>query len=148
MSFLIVHHFSTGRWRQTGNSIESLIIWLSFRQRQMVLSHIFTHCFFFFTTKTFENHGKLWIFFFLICWNNRTAEMVVSGDGNYASSSNGQCLLHVRSRLQHQQQSQLSPQQSSTNGSTTSNNSSSLIKKTLPVRPGDDVVKRTRSMNV
>jgi hypothetical protein len=74
--------------------------------------------------------------------------MVVSGDGNYASSSNGQCLLHVRSRLQHQQQSQLSPQQSSTNGSTTSNNSSSLIKKTLPVRPGDDVVKRTRSMNV
>ncbi|XP_046442598.1 IQ motif and SEC7 domain-containing protein 2-like isoform X2 [Daphnia pulex] len=86
----------------------------------------------------------------------RTAEMVVSGgDGNYAnSSSNGQCLLHVRSRL-HQQSAQqlLSPQQQQmaiSHGSTTSSSSTSaLMKKSLPVRgPGDDVVKRTRSMNV
>lgn len=70
--------------------------------------------------------------------------MVVSGDGNYASSSNGQCLLHVRSRLQQQQQL-LSPQQQQmvSNGTT-----AALMKKTLAVRPGDDVVKRTRSMNV
>ncbi len=82
--------------------------------------------------------------------------MVVSGgDGNYAnSSSNGQCLLHVRSRL-HQQSTQqlLSPQQQQmaiSHGSTTSSSSTSaLMKKSLPVRgPGDDVVKRTRSMNV
>lgn len=81
--------------------------------------------------------------------------MVVSGDGNYAnSSSNGQCLLHVRSRL-HQQSAQqlLSPQQMAiSHGLTTTSSSSStsaLMKKSLPVRgPGDDVVKRTRSMNV
>lgn len=79
----------------------------------------------------------------------RTAEMVVSGDGNYASSSNGQCLLHVRSRLQQQllspqQQQQQQQQMTSTNGTCTA----ALMKKTLPVRAGDDVVKRTRSMNV
>ncbi|XP_057370112.1 IQ motif and SEC7 domain-containing protein 1-like [Daphnia carinata] len=79
-----------------------------------------------------------------------TAEMVVSGDGNYASSSNGQCLLHVRSRLQQQllspqqQQHQQQQQMTSANGTCTA----ALMKKTLPVRPGDDVVKRTRSMNV
>lgn len=75
--------------------------------------------------------------------------MVVSGDGNYASSSNGQCLLHVRSRLQQQllspqQQQQQQQQMTSTNGTCTA----ALMKKTLPVRAGDDVVKRTRSMNV
>ncbi|KAI9564930.1 hypothetical protein GHT06_008671 [Daphnia sinensis] len=76
-----------------------------------------------------------------------TAEMVVSGDGNYASSSNGQCLLHVRSRLQQQllsPQQQQQQQMTSTNGTCTA----AVMKKTLPVRPADDVVKRTRSMNV
>lgn len=75
--------------------------------------------------------------------NNRTAEMVVSGDGNYASSSNGQCLLHVRSRLQQQL---LSPQQQQQMAST--NGTAAMMKKSLPVRSGEDVVKRTRSMNV
>ena len=83
-----------------------------------------------------------WILF--VGTDCRTGEMVVSGDSNYASSSNGQCLLHVRSRLQQQQQL-LSPQQQQmvSNGTT-----AALMKKTLAVRPGDDVVKRTRSMNV
>lgn len=80
------------------------------------------------------------LFFFYF---SRTAagpgEIVLSGDGNYAASANGQCLLHVRSRL-HQSGS-----------SSSSANGMVINKKSLHsncARPADDVVKRTRSMNV
>lgn len=156
--FSPLHFFKTGRWRQTGNSIESAddYIWL---RRQMLLSHMFT-LFLppptrFLSSRISGESTAVQIFkiskIFRLFY--RTTEMVVSGgDGNnYTnSSSNGQCLLHVRSRL-HQQSSQqlLSPQQMAISHGSTSSSTSALMKKSLPVRgPGDDVVKRTRSMNV
>ena len=60
----------------------------------------------------------------------------MTGDGNYAASSNGQCLLHIRSR------------HSATIGAASVNSAAAAGVKKTPGRPVDDVVKRTRSLNV
>ena len=81
---------------------------------------------------------------------------MLTGDGNYAASSNGQCLLHLRSRHTSPAGATVAVAAASPAPPTPPCHPLPMathlnqVKKTIGGggRPSDDVVKRTRSLNV